>query len=438
LRQERTRLLGSSLGLFIAEEGRLIFADFLEKVFTSKTSKVCEVALLKEGSAPLYVQVKGVVAESGEECRLALIDLTERKQAEDKLRENEARYRALFESGMDAFFLSDSDGSISSANPEACAMFQMTEEELCRVGRAGIINLADPRLQSAVNTRTALGKVRCELTAVRKDGTIFPVEVSSVFFDDACHSFVVLRDLTKDKRAEEDMREKERLLMQQSRLAAMGEMVNNIAHQWRQPLNALGLVIQGLKLSYDYDEITGEVLDQSVGTSMKLVHQMSQTIEDFRNYFKPDKEKVEYTIQDAVARTVSLVGDSLKYQQIAIEIHGSANPTLVGFPNEFSQVLLNIIMNAKDALLERHHDDAKVIITIGKEGERSVVTIADNGGGIPEEIKGKVFEPYFTTKGPDRGTGIGLFMSKTIVEKSMGGRLTVRNSGGGAEFRIEV
>ena len=135
---------------------------------------------------------------------------------------------------------------------------------------------------------------------------------------------------------------------------------------------------------------------------------------------------------------MSLVKDCLKFLQISIDVHASSDPTVVGFPNEHSQVLLNIIMNAKDALVGKRRDDARVTITISEEGGRSVVTIADNGGGIPEDIIGKVFDPYFTTKGPEQGTGIGLFMSKSIIEKSMGGHLTVRNLGDGAEFRIEI
>jgi len=434
---ERTRLVGRRFEIFVTNQDRAAFAEFLVKVFASSTKEVCEVQLLKDG-IPIWVQITGMTPLSGQECRLTLSDITERKLAENKLRDKEARYRALFESSMDAIFLSESDGVISSANPEACSMFQMTEDELSRVGRAGIMNLAGSCVQAALNARKASGKIRCELTAVRKDGTVFPVEVSSVIFDAPCHSFVVLRDLTERKHAEEELREKERLLLQQSRLAAMGETINNIAHQWRQPLNTLGLSIQSLKMFHDCGEFTKEILDHNVSYSMELIQHMSKTIDDFLHYFRPDKEKVEYSIRDAVLRTVSLVKDSLKYQQISIDVHASANPTVIGFPNEYSQVLLNIIMNAKDALLGKHQDGARVTITISEEGERSVVTIADNGGGIPEDIMDKVFEPYFTTKESDQGTGIGLFMSKAIIEKSMGGRLTVRNIGDGAEFRIEI
>jgi C4-dicarboxylate-specific signal transduction histidine kinase len=239
-------------------------------------------------------------------------------------------------------------------------------------------------------------------------------------------------------RAIDEIRQKDQMLIAQGRMAAMGEMIHNIAHQWRQPLNVLGLHIQLLHFYHENSELTGELLEENTRKSMEVIQYMSQTIDDFRNFFQSDKEMVEFTISDVVARTVSLVEDSLRSLQISIDVFTNTKATIVGFPAEYSQVLLNIIMNSKDSLLARHHENARVTITISKEEERSVVTIADNGGGIPEDIIDKIFEPYFSTKGPEQGTGLGLFMSKTIIEKNMSGHLTVRNSGDGAEFRIEV
>jgi C4-dicarboxylate-specific signal transduction histidine kinase len=238
--------------------------------------------------------------------------------------------------------------------------------------------------------------------------------------------------------ATEALREKEQMLIQQSRQAAMGEMIGNIAHQWRQPLNTLGLTIQQLSLYHDLGEFTKEFLDNSVNRSMELIKHMSQTIDDFRNYFRPDKEKVEFKVQEALASTLVLIEDSYKSQNIGVEFVAKGDLIIQGFRNEFSQVVLNILNNARDVLLEREIKDPRVSIVIDSENGRAVVTISDNAGGIPEEIIGKIFDPYFTTKGPQTGTGIGLFMSKTIIEKNMNGRLTAQNTADGAEFRIEV
>jgi len=152
----------------------------------------------------------------------------------------------------------------------------------------------------------------------------------------------------------------------------------------------------------------------------------------------PDKEKRLFKVDRIVRKAISLIGDDFRNQGITIDVNTTEEPEAYGFPNEYSQALLNILMNAKDALLERGIKGARVTVRIGKEDDRAVVTIDDNAGGVKEEIMDKVFDAYFTTKELGKGTGIGLFMSKTIIEKNMGGHLTLRNVGDGAEFRIEV
>ena len=235
----------------------------------------------------------------------------------------------------------------------------------------------------------------------------------------------------------EELREKDLTLLIQSRQAAMGEMIGNIAHQWRQPLNLLGLTVQQFLCYYDLGELDRTFLAENVGKAMELIQHMSKTIDDFRNYFKPDKEKIDFKVQKAIANTLTLLEGSLQAPKISVEVVAKEDLVIHGFANEFTQVLLNIVINARDALIEREIDDPKVTIMIFSEASYTVVTVADNAGGIPEEIVDKIFNPYFTTKGP-QGTGVGLFMSKSIIEKNMGGRLTVRNIAGGTEFRIEV
>jgi signal transduction histidine kinase len=218
----------------------------------------------------------------------------------------------------------------------------------------------------------------------------------------------------------------------------MGEMIGNIAHQWRQPLNVLGLTIQQQMLLYDMGQFNKEYLEKSIRKSMEIIKHMSKTIDDFKNYFKPEKEKIDFDVYEAVENTLSLLEGSLQNPKITVQVEALDKPIINGYLNEFSQVLLNILTNAKDAITEREIKDPGIIITICSESDTVILTVADNAGGIPEEIIDKIFDPYFTTKGLLQGTGIGLFMSKTIIEKNMAGRLTVRNVEGGAEFRIEV
>ncbi|GFO66671.1 hypothetical protein GMLC_02500 [Geomonas limicola] len=238
-------------------------------------------------------------------------------------------------------------------------------------------------------------------------------------------------------KAVEESRQKDKLLIQQSRLAAMGDMVHNIAHQWRQPLNVLGLHIQSLELDYELGLLDTGRVRRSTEQAMLLLKHMSQTIDDFRNFFVSNKEKTTFSIDAAIERTLSLVGDSLRNNHIAVVTQLQGQATVTGYFNEFCHALLNILQNARDALLERQVEGGKVVIASSMQGDHAVVTITDNAGGIPKEIIEKIFEPYFSTKAV-QGTGIGLFMTKNIIEDNMSGSITAHNTEEGAEFRIEI
>lgn len=246
------------------------------------------------------------------------------------------------------------------------------------------------------------------------------------------------RETAERLRTLEQLRQRDQMLIQQSRLAAMGEMISNIAHQWRQPLNKLALLAQDLPMSCRAGELSTDYLDASVQKMMEAIGHMSRTIDNFRNFFSPEKEKVDFNILVAVEKTLALLDFSMNQLQVRLEIVTAGHPVISGYPNEYSQVLLNILVNARDAFVEREVENPRIRIDIGMEGDESVLTITDNAGGIPEEIMDKIFDPYFTTKGPDRGTGIGLYMSKMIIEKNMGGSLSAGNVPGGARFRIAV
>jgi C4-dicarboxylate-specific signal transduction histidine kinase len=249
-------------------------------------------------------------------------------------------------------------------------------------------------------------------------------------------------NLSLEKRVSDavsDLRKKDQALIQQGRQAAMGEMIGNIAHQWRQPLNTLGLVVQELQMTYGSVDFNKESLEASVKKAMGLISHMSKTIDVFSNFFKPDKEKIQFSVNGTVAMVLSLIKPSLTRLNIDAEIVAIDDVSIHGYQHEYSQVLLNILLNCRDAFDGGNIGSQRVVmITVSTESSKSVVTIADNAGGIPEDVIGKVFDPYFTTKGPDKGTGIGLYMAKTIIEKNMNGRLTVRNTADGAEFKVEV
>ncbi len=239
------------------------------------------------------------------------------------------------------------------------------------------------------------------------------------------------------ERTSQALREKEQALIDQGRQAAMGAMIDNIAHQWRQPLNALGITIQKLLLYYDHGDFDRSLLRQGVEKSMDLIGHMSQTIDDFRDFFRPNRGKTRFDVRESIAKTLSLLAGTFEALNIDVKLEASGDVELSGYPNEFSQALINLIINAKDELVARGIPGPRIEISLRKEGSKAVIVVADNAGGVPQEILDRIFEPYFTTKGA-QGTGLGLSMSRTIIEKNMGGRLSVRNGPRGAEFRIEV
>jgi len=235
-----------------------------------------------------------------------------------------------------------------------------------------------------------------------------------------------------------EIRERDQMLIQQGRFAAMGEMISNISHQWRQPLNNVGLIIQNLQEMSEAGELSPEVLRHEVRVAMDVIQFMSGTIDDFRHFFRPDKEKVEFVVNKVIAKTVQFLLPALRSNGIAITFAEDPDVCILGYPNEYSQMLINIICNSKDALQERNVTKPCIGLRVFRDNGRAIVTITDNAGGMDADILPKVFDPYFTTKEPGKGTGIGLYMSKVIVEKNMGGRLMARNVPDGAEFRIEM
>ena len=232
---------------------------------------------------------------------------------------------------------------------------------------------------------------------------------------------------------------KDQMMIRQSRLAAMGEMISNIAHQWRQPLNALALTVQDIEDSYRHNEITDEYIKETVEKSMELIQHMSVTIDDFRNFYKANKDIVAFSLKRAIDEAMKIISASLKNSSIEISLECKEDVIVRGYPNEFSQVILNILSNSKDALLDNTPSGREIDIIIDKtDTEKGRIVITDNGGGIPKSILDNVFDPYFTTKEQGKGTGIGLYMSKTIIESNMGGKIDIENTGKGTKVTITL
>lgn len=236
----------------------------------------------------------------------------------------------------------------------------------------------------------------------------------------------------------DENKKKEALMIYQSRLAAMGEMIGNIAHQWRQPLSGLGLIFSNIEDAHSYGELTEEYLSGLIRKSKKLIRRMTQTIDDFRYFFNPKSEETSFSVGKNIESTIDFLDEHLRLHQIELNLHVVEDGMIYGYGNQYSQVIFNIVQNAIDALIDNRIEGRKIDIRIIREGYNQVVEIEDNAKGISESIINDVFEPYFTTKGKGKGTGLGLYMSKVIIENNFHGSIDIANQNDGLCISITV
>ena len=382
-----------------------------------------------------------------------------RADAAEALREQKEFLDTVLENEPECVKVLSPRGQLMQMNRAGLDMLEVASVAEAR--ESGLLNLICPEYREAflALSRRVLGGETgsLEFEVVGKRGTRRWLDTHATPLHGANGEVVALlgvtRDVSERKQAELRLRElnenleeqvrtgvtrnmeHERLLIQQSRLAAMGEMIGNIAHQWRQPLNALGLLLANIQDSYTYKEMDQESLEKNVASGQRMIQKMSSTIDDFRNFFRPNKEKESFSLDRAVKNAMSLVEHSLANNAITVSIESGGDIRVYGFPNEFSQVLLNIVTNAKEAILERKKEGGTIEISWGCDEGVAWTRIRDNAGGIPDAIRPKIFDPYFTTK--EKGTGIGLYMSKMIMDH-MEGHIAASNSGEGAEFKLTL
>jgi len=231
--------------------------------------------------------------------------------------------------------------------------------------------------------------------------------------------------------------ENEYMLMQHSKLATMGEMIGHIAHQWRQPLAELAGVFMNMDSAYEFDKLDKTYFKEKIKNGNELVKYMSHTIEDFRSFFVPNHEKENFELSSYIQSAINIIDATLTYHHIKLNIISPKEPVFVtGYPSEFSQVILNLLDNAKDILIEREIKNPHITIETKVENNIVQVSVEENAGGIDEEIIEKIFDIYFSTKVKKGGSGLGLYMSKLIMESKDMGKIGVDNSSNGARFTV--
>ncbi len=233
-------------------------------------------------------------------------------------------------------------------------------------------------------------------------------------------------------------RHKDKIMMQQSRFAALGEMIEQIAHQWRQPLNNLALIHQDLYFKFQLQRFDPQAYEQAHERINENLQYMSKTIDDFRSFYKDRSEAETYLLKDLIHSALSLSESMLKYAKVEVKVISEEDCYVHNIKNELLQVLMNVIKNAHDALVQERQEKRKITISIFTHERKVRVSIEDNAGGVAEDIIDKIFNPYFTTKTDTHGTGIGLYMSKSIMQEHLHGDIWVENTQDGALFTLEV
>ena len=395
------------------------------------------------------------------------------REEKDKLEENiEIRTKELEEQkrAFEAIYRTTKDGiaildiettAFLDANPAYCEMTGYTKEEILRTSCMKL-SIEEDKQRSAEALAEVVKKgyiTDFTKSCIKKDGTIIIVSMSISLMDDKKRVLISSKDITKKKEMEKELQEMNKYLeikvqkeveknrktefqlLEQSKNASMGEMIGNIAHQWRQPLSAITTLASTVKLNDQLGILETDEIDEKMDKIVDKANYLSKTIDTFRNFLKADNlEYKEFVLESTVERSLQIVESTMKDLHIKLinNIDLTKNSKLMGVQSELSQVIINILNNGKDILKEKKIDEPWIQLDLINEDNNYIISIEDNGGGIPKEVMPKIFDPYFTTKHQSQGTGLGLHMSYRIITESFKGKLYVHNSTNGAKFFIKL
>jgi PAS domain S-box-containing protein len=352
-------------------------------------------------------------------------DNTEKYLLQQSLEEEIHRVKTILDNAGDFIHVLDHHGNLVFHSKSFREALGYTEEEAKKLN----VNEWDKNFDPKTMLQILLDNPKIfEAIHTKKDGSSFFVEVKTngVIFDGKQYLYSVSRDITEKKKTEVEIQQKDIMLQEQAKLAAMGEMIDSIAHQWKQPLSVISTNISSLQLKYDLENLKADDIDKTTSSIMNAIDYMSATIDDFKNFFNPNKQKSRFKINTTFEKIFNLLKS--KFRKHSILLINEIEPiTLHNYENELVQVLINILNNAADALEDSHHEVKLIFIKTYKENENIYISIKDNAGGISNQIIDKVFEARFTTKEKKNGTGIGLYINKKIIEESLKGTITVKN-----------
>ncbi len=367
----------------------------------------------------------------------------------------------IIEQIHDSVISTDMEGNITSFNHGSEVLLDYKADEIIGSHISKIYLEEDSeKLNRSLEVLRRDGGSNLEFQLVKKSGEVIDANLSlSLLKDEKDNPIGMIgyaQDITERKKVEDEIfninknllsivkeeveknREKDKLMLQQRRLAQMGEMLNMISHQWKQPLNNLSILSQALVLKYQLNELDDTEIDYFNSNTSKQIAQMLDTINDFRSFFKPQKDKKVFNITETIGHAVGILLPIFKKENIILNLSLSENCYIYGYSNELGQGLINILNNAKDALIENDIEDKRIDITLSHDAQDIHLAVSDNAGGIPDYAIDKVFDPYFSTKNEKHGTGIGLYMCKIIIEEHMNGKISVYNKNSGASIEVTL
>ena len=409
---------------------------------------------LKNGKSEQLLEIVGInnekkvyrnmafVIDNKDKKKLGIvsIDVTNEYRANKEI----SRVLSAFERSNISVVMTDLKGNIEYVNPSWCRITGYSKDELIgqnpRIVKSGYVSAEtyEKMWKELTNGRVW----NSELKNLAKDGTEFWEDstiIPSFNNNDKIDGYIAFKLEINDKiRLREELLAKEELMIAQSRHAAMGEMISMIAHQWRQPISVITMDANNILVDIELDNIETDSLKDDLGDIIKQTKYLSQTIDDFRNFFKPSKKKDIVLISDVFKEALSVISKSLQNHNIEIINKFSTTTKIPIFSSELLQVFINILKNAKEALEDINIKEKKVTNKIYEDNQSIIISICDNAGGINNDIINKVFDPYFTTKNEKNGTGLGLYMSKTIIEKHFNGTLEAYNKDDGVCFEIRL
>ena len=365
---------------------------------------------------------------------------------QQRIHEEEKEFRNLFEYTNIGLAICDDNGKFINVNSKFVQMLgyknnnELLDKRWNDISKEESTDSEDKHFSDLINQK--INTYSIEKLYTKEDGSHIDTFITANLLQENKEVKNILFSIIDVS----EIKTKDKLLFQQSKLASMGEMIANIAHQWRQPLSLISTASSGMKMQKEFDLLTDENFNNTLDSITNATQYLSQTIDNFKNFFSPREKKEIFNLNEPIHKMLTLVSSDLKEKNIEV-IENINTIEIVSYENDLIQVFINIINNAKDALTNAEDNfifiDAKLS---GKKNTNLIITIRDNAGGIPEEVIGKIFEPYFTTKYKSNGTGIGLYMVMEIIQKHMNGSISAENityeykgkSYIGAEFSINI